>query len=147
MSRKLFLDTNILLDAAIGGRPGWSAAILLIEELVHEDVVGYIAASSLKDVYYVLTEYVGETEAREFIASLEDLLEIVSVDDAICRIAIASDEPDYEDGVIRACAESDPVDFIISKDKDAFARSSIKRLSAQDYLDLFCPIEEVDLSS
>lgn len=145
MSRKLFLDTNILLDAAIGERPGWLAATLLIDEFLHEDVQGYIAASSLKDVYYILTKCVGEEEARAFMSSLADLFEIVSVDAAICRVAIASDEPDYEDGVIRACAESVPVDFIISRDTNAFARSAIKRLSAQDYLDLFCEIKEIDL--
>lgn len=46
---------------------------------------------------------------------------------------------------LRACAESVPVDFIISRDGKAFARSFIKRLSAQDYINLFCEVEEVHL--
>lgn len=144
MSRKLLLDTNILLDAAIAERPGWTAATLLIEEFLHEDVKGYIAASSLKDVYYILTKCADEKEARQFIASLADLFEIVAVDNAICRMAINSDEPDYENGVVRACAESIPADFIISRDEDAFTRSPIRRLSSKEYLDLFCDVEEVD---
>ena len=74
-----------------------------------------------------------------------DLFEAVPVDEPLCRVALLSDEPDFEDGVIRACAESAPVDFIVSRDEGAFARSSIRRLSAQEYLYLFCEVEEVRL--
>ncbi|WP_165046264.1 PIN domain-containing protein [Adlercreutzia sp. ZJ138] len=143
MSRKLLVDTNILLDAAMGERPGWAAATMLIDEITYEDVHGYVCAGSLKDVYYVLTKYADEKAAREFIVALMDLFEVVAIDYALCHIAATSDEPDFEDGLIRACAESVPVDFIISRDEKAFKRSPIKRLSAQDYLDLFCEVDEV----
>lgn len=144
MSRKLLVDTNILLDAAMGERPGWAAATLLVDEILYEDVIGYVCAGSLKDVYYILTKYADEIAAREFVVAVMDLFEVVAVDRTLCRIAALSDEPDFEDGLIRACAESVPVDFIISRDEGAFARSPIKRLSAQDYLDIFCEVEEVD---
>lgn len=58
-----------------------------------------------------------------------------------CVCHALSDEPDFEDGIIRACAEAAGADFIISRDERAFARSPIKRLSAQEYIDLFVPTE------
>ncbi len=146
MSKNLFLDTNILLDAAIGSRPEWAYAIMLFDEFLYEDTKGYIAASSLKDVYYILTKCVSEQDAREFISSLIDIFDLVPVNSSICRMAVASNEPDYEDGVIRACAESVPVDFIISRDESAFLRSPIKRFSAKDYLELFSKVEEQQLT-
>ena len=145
MSRRLLVDTNVLLDAAMGERPGWAAATLLIDELAHEDVKGYVSALSLKDVYYVLSKYSDEASAREFVLALLDLFEVVAVDAALCRMAAFSSEPDFEDGIIRACAESVPVDFIVSRDENAFKKSPVKRLSAQDYADLFCEVEEVEL--
>lgn len=145
MSRKLLVDTNILLDAAMGERPGWSAATFLMDEFAYEDVRGYVAAGSLKGVYYVLTKYADEPSARQFVLAVLDLFEVVAVDGALCRVAALSDEPDFEDGLIRACAEQVSVDYIISRDEKAFARSPVKRLSAQDYLDLFCEVEEVSL--
>ncbi len=144
MTRRLLIDTNVLLDAAMDERPGWTAATLLIDELAYEDVVGYVSALSLKDVYYVLTKYADECAARSFILAAMELLIVTGVDGALCRLAALSDEPDFEDGIIRACAESLPVDFIISRDEKAFARSPIRRLSAQEYVDLFCATEEVD---
>lgn len=145
MSRKLLIDTNILLDAAMGERPGWAAATLLMDELAYGDADGFVAGVSFKDVYYVLTKYAGEGPAREFVLAAMDLCEVSPVDGSTCRLAALSDEPDFEDGLIRACAESIPADYIISRDETAFARSAIKRLSAQEYVDLFCDVEEVEL--
>lgn len=145
MRKKLLVDTNILLDAAMKEREGWTAATLLMDEFAYEEATGYVSALSLKDVYYVLTKYADESSAREFVIAAMDLFEVVGIDAAVCRIAALSNEPDFEDGLIRACAESIPADFIISRDKTAFARSPIKSLSAQEYIDLFCDIEVIDL--
>lgn len=57
-----------------------------------------------------------------------------------------SNEPDFEDGLIRACAEHVGVDYIISRDEAAFAKSPIKRLSPRQYLDEFCEVEDVELA-
>lgn len=145
MRRRLFVDTNILLDAAMSERPCWSAATLLMDEFAYGEAEGYVSALSLKDVYYVLTKYADEEAAREFVCAAMDLFGVVGVDASICHTAAVSDEPDFEDGLIRACAESVPVDFIISRDEGTFARSPLKRLSAQDYLDFFCKPEEVKI--
>lgn len=145
MTRRLLIDTNILLDAAMGERPGWTAATLLVDELVYEDVIGYVSALSLKDIYYVLSKYADERAARSFVLATMDLLTVADVDGTLCRLAALSDEPDFEDGIIRACAEDLSVDFIISRDEKAFARSPIRRLSAQECIDLFCTTEEIDL--
>lgn len=144
MTRRLLIDTNILLDAAMEERPGWTAATLLVDELVYEDVIGYVSALSLKDIYYVLSKYADERAARSFVLATMDLLTVADVDGALCRLAALSDEPDFEDGIIRACAEDLSVDFIISRNEKAFARSPIRRLSAQEYVDLFCATEEID---
>ncbi len=147
MSRKLLLDTNILLDIAICERSNWGAATLLIDEFAFGNAEGYVSALSLKDVYYILTKYTNEASARDFVKAIADAFVVLPVDEALCRLAILSDEPDFEDGLIRACAENASVDFIISRDSDAFASSSIRRLSAQEYLELFCDVETVDLPS
>lgn len=145
MSKKALIDTNIILDAAMSERPDWAYAVMLLDEIAYGKLVGYIAATSLKDVYYVLCKYFGEPAAREFVAAAIDAFTIIGVDGALCRASICSNEPDFEDGVIRACAEQEGVDFIISRDEKAFLKSSIKRLSARDYVELFCEYEEIAL--
>lgn len=145
MSKKLLVDTNILLDSAIGERSGWGYAVLLMDEFAYSKAKGYVSSLSLKDVYYILSKYADEKSAREFILAVLDLFEVVSVDSTVCRMAALSDEPDFEDGIIRVCAEQIGADLIISRDEHAFERSTIKRLSAQEYLELFCDVEEIKM--
>lgn len=145
MPRKILLDTNILLDAAMLERPERTAALLLLEEVAYNQAQGFLCPLSLKDVYYILSKYSNEAEARGFIKNALVLFDTVTVDQELCIQAANSDEPDFEDGIVRACAETAGVDFIISRDAAAFRKSPIKRLSAEEYLRLFCDIEDIEL--
>lgn len=118
---------------------------MLMDEFAYSKAQGYVSSLSLKDAYYILSKYANEPSAREFVLAAIDLFEVVAVDATVCRMAALSDEPDLEDGIIRVCAEQVDADFILSRDKHAFERSSIRRLSAQEYLQLFCDIEEIEL--
>ncbi len=145
MSRKALIDTNILLDACMSERPDWAYAVMLLDEIAYGKLDGFIVSTSLKDAYYVLTKYADESTAREFVLAALDAFEVVGVDAALCRLAACSDEPDFEDAIVRMCAEASGVDFIISRDVKAFARSPIKRIDAREYTELFCDVEQVDL--
>lgn len=145
MNRKLLVDTNIFLDVAINAREGHVPGVLLWDEFLYGEAEGYIAATSLQDIYFILSKYEGESRSRGFIEAILKIFQVVPVDALICNTAIRSNEPDFEDGIVRECAESIPVDFIISRDKNAFGRSYIKSLTAQEYLDFFCDIEEIEL--
>ena len=145
MTRKALLDTNILLDACMGERPDWAWAVMLLDEIAYNRLDGYIASTSLKDAYYILTKYADEPTAREFVLAALDLFEVAGVDAGLCRQAAMSNEPDFEDGVIRACAEQANVDFIISRDERAYRKCAIKRLDAHDYAELFCETIEAKL--
>ena len=146
-THKALLDTNILLDAAMRERPGWAAAQLLLDEIAFGKLEAFVAATSLKDVYYVLGKYQDTSFAEEYIAAALDAFSLVAVDESMCRAALQSDEPDFEDGIVRACAESVQADFIISRDTAAFKTTKIRRLTAQEYVDAFCSVEEVLLDS
>ena len=145
MSRTALLDTNYLLDLVLAERPGHAAALMLFDEISLGELRALVCATSLKDAYYVASKYADEPSARKLVASMLEFFHIANVDEAICLSAISSNEPDFEDGIICACAEAAQVDFIISRDEGAFARSRLKRLSAQDYLDLFAEREETGL--
>ena len=147
MSRKALIDTNILLDAAMSERPDWEFAVMLLDEIAYGGLEGMVAATSLKDVYFVLSKYADEPSAREFVKAAIEAFTVVAVDGALCRTASYGNEPDFEDGIIRACAEHEAVSFIISRDEKAFLKSPVKRLSAREYVDLFCDYAEVELET
>ena len=71
---------------------------------------------------------------RKAVEWLTKLLAIGPIGAEECLDALGSNEPDFEDGLIRSCAELNDVDFIISRDKDAFAGSTVRCVTAREYL-------------
>ena len=102
MSSKVLLDTNVMLDLALARPEGFDAAATIAEAVAYEEVVAYVCATSLKDLYYILSKAMGEKHARTYIKAVMDDFIICSVDYALCRQAADSDEPDFEDGLVRA---------------------------------------------
>jgi len=145
MRRRVLIDTNIVLDAAMGERSEHAPALFLLDEAVYGELDVLIAGTSLKDAYYILSKYADEPSARKFVCSLLEIAKPVAVDSACLYTAAHSDEPDFEDGIIRACAEKERADFIISRDEKAFRTCSTRKVSALEYLELFSDAQSVQL--
>ena len=134
---KLLLDTNFLLDIVEPGRPDEEAAVTLFKALVSGDLEGLVAASSLKDLYYLVRKWQGDQAARDWLRVFMRVFTVTELDIEACAVAVDSDEPDFEDGCIRAIAEREMVDCIITRDGKAFLRSRVKSFTAKDFLALF----------
>ena len=94
--------------------------------------------SSLKDVYYVLCKhYMKEIDARNALWDIYSVFDLVDLDAMLVLDSLESDEPDYEDGIIRAAANALQVDAIISYDEKAFRKSKIPKMTAKEVLEAF----------
>lgn len=143
MSR-LLLDTNCLMDALVKGRPGCSEAREVIRRCNGMGDFGMACSLSFKDVYYLLGRYYGEPRAREMTSAIMGEVAIAPVSSEECDEAMRSGEPDFEDGIVRACAEHNDADFIITRDAKAFRGSRVPAISAAEYLDVVRRREEAE---
>ena len=137
MTSKLLLDTNVLIDYAVENRPAHGKATELMERIARTEELGYVTSGSLKDFYYICRKHLGEPGCRALVRQFLVLLEVLPVGAAECHDSAYSDEPDFEDGLIRAVAERNGADFIITRDSGAFARSTARSMTAERYLELF----------
>ena len=138
-SRRVLLDTNILVDYLDARRAKHSLARELVHAALGAGMALAAAASSYKDMYYILRRSLkDEVGARGLIRGLIECVPITAVDLRAADLApaIASNEPDFEDGIVRTLAEAWGASFIISRDERAFAGSSIPRVSAREFLEL-----------
>ena len=135
---KLLLDTNVLLDFMVPERPESDAAVEIIRRCSNGHDVGYVCAGSLKDAYYVACKYLGEQAARDFIRAFLGALSVAPLDEAMCKIAANSNEPDFEDALVRATAEHLGANLILTRDAKAYERSTVRAVSPQQFVNLFC---------
>ena len=131
---RLLFDTNVLLDAVCPGRPEQKETHRLLARSNGDGDLGIACALSLKDVYYVMQKRFDEPTARKAVEWLTNLLVIGPIGAEECLSALASNEPDFEDGLVRSCAELNDVDFIVTRDAKAFAGTPIRHVTPREYL-------------
>lgn len=131
---RILLDTNILLDSIIPNRPQHDEALALLRWCNGSGDYGFAAATSFNDAYYILCRAYSEAIAREALENLLGLVAVAPVSAEECDRSLRSNEPDFEDGLVRACAELNGADFIITRDEDAFVGSKVKSVTAKEFL-------------
>ena len=131
---RILLDTNILLDSVIPNRPQHDEALALLRWCNGSGDYGFAAATSFNDAYYILCRAYSEAIAREALENLLGLVAVAPVSAEECDRSLRSNEPDFEVGLVRACAELNGADFIITRDEDAFVGSKVKSVTAKEFL-------------
>ena len=131
VKRRLLLDTNIVLDYCDAARADHEATCRFIRDSVERSVALLVTVGSLKDVYYVLRRlYASEPLARQVVGKLvAGPLTAVDLKASYAKLALESDEPDFEDGLVRAAAETEGVFAIITRGGRAFVGSAVPAMS------------------
>ena len=139
VKRRLLLDTNVVLDYCDAARADHEATCRFIRDSVERSVALLVTVGSLKDVYYVLRRlYASEPLARQVVGKLvAGPLTAVDLKASYAKVALESNEPDFEDGLVRAAAETEGVFAIITRDGRAFGGSAVPAMSVVRYLELF----------
>ncbi len=131
-----FLDANALIYWVYPGSPFHKEVSDFLDKAMNGTSSVYALSSSLNEIYYALhSHYMSENDARASIRDIAEVLDLVDLTGAFVFSALDSDEPDYEDGLIRAAAEALQVDALVTYDKKAFARSTIPAMTAREALE------------
>ena len=134
MSSFLF-DSNALVYWVYPGSPYHEEVSRLLHRTLAARGTVYALASSLNEIYYALhRHYMSEGDARASIREVAEVFDLVDLTGSLVFCALDSNEPDYEDGLIRAAAEALQVDAIVSYDKKAFRQSFVPSKTAREVL-------------
>lgn len=129
----MLFDANALLYWVYPASPFHDDVSQLLQEAFQSDASCYTLSSSLNEIYYALhSHYMSEEDARASIRDIAETFDLVDLTGPLVFSAIDSDEPDYEDGLIRGAAEALQTDAIVSYDKKAFRNSFIPKLTASE---------------
>ncbi|MEH1948349.1 MAG: PIN domain-containing protein [Nostoc sp.] len=130
---RVLFYTNVLLDALLAREPFVEDAAFLLETVESGQVEGFISATTVTDVHYLVGRQTKSTEvAIAAVTQLLILMEICAVDRSVLEQAIALRLTDFEDAVQVASAMKLGLEAIITRDLDGFIGSPIPVLSPKD---------------
>lgn len=132
--KKIFLDTNIILDF-LGEREGFYEASAKIMTLADKKKIQvYTSPSSISNVFYVLTRYENSKIALEKIRKFKLLCSMSVMDDEVVEKAIHSNFKDFEDAMQYFSALASNCDVIITRNEKDFKNALIPVMNAESYL-------------
>jgi predicted nucleic acid-binding protein len=134
MSKKLFLDTNIILDL-LGEREPFYIPSAQLATLADQKKIKLIASPiSFATVNYFLTKSEGMSNAKEKLRKFKILCDIAAITESIVEKALHSEFNDFEDALQYFCALDSKCDIIITRNQKDFKHALLPVMSAEEYI-------------
>ncbi|WP_035990344.1 PIN domain-containing protein [Leptolyngbya sp. KIOST-1] len=117
---KVLVDTNIVLDVILEREPFVESATDLFALIENGKIQGYIAATTITNIFYIVRKLEGREVALDAIARLLRGFNLCAVESQVIQRALELNLPDFEDGVQLACAVLGNLDAIAIRDGGDF---------------------------
>jgi len=132
---KIFIDTNVFLDALLNRDNGLSKK--LIQHLEKQNIEISLSDVSVINIAYIIRKDFSKDEIKEIVDILLKKHTIVCASGKIIENANRSKFKDFEDGVQYFCAKEIEADLIISNNKKDFIESEIFVFKADEFYALY----------
>ena len=132
---KVLIDTNVWVDIILNRPQFVDASKGAVMACIEDGVEMLFTATSAKDVFYFAQRSAGADAAYRALDLLFELATLASVDEVVCKRAISLERPDFEDGIIAACALVEHVDAVITRDEGAFCDQPFQRFTPMGFLE------------
>ena len=133
---KVLVDTNVLLDFLLEREPFKKDAEELFAAIDSGQIIGYITATTLTDIFYIARKHTRSLElAREAVSSTLETMTICPVNRNVLEAAFASGLKDFEDAVQIYSAIAQNLDAIVTPDTKGFVSSPIPVYTVQKLLE------------
>lgn len=131
---RVLVDTDVWLDVALG-RDGHDTSLAALYGCIDDGIIMTAAATTLRDAFTIASAADGRTIAYEMLERLMDLAEILPVDSIVCRSALQLRLSSYGDSIIAACARTENIDLVITRNTEPFLSLGIPASTPDEFIE------------
>ncbi len=132
--KKLFVDSDILLDILLKRQPFDKFTGLLLEESRTRQLNINTSTLIFANIHYIITKNFNKNIAKEQLKILSGILKILPLEPDDIIKALNSEHSDFEDTVQFFIAQKHECDLIISRNIKHYKKFNIPVLTAADFL-------------
>ena len=137
---RVFLDTNILMDTLIIGRPSHETSLKVIDQPASGEIRFSISVLSIADLVYSCRKHFTHEYLLSKVVFFQKRWRILELSAFNIYEAVKSDCPDFEDALQISIAESDCDVIVTNNTKDFKGYTTLEVLTPQEFLDkISCP--------
>lgn len=131
----VLVDTNVWVDIVLKRPEFFEESFGSVMACIDRGVRVLVVGTSVKDVFYWAEKSAGSDAGYRALHMLFDIAEVATVDDPVCKRALSLEKPDYEDGIVAACALIEHADAIVTRDKAAFKDVGVPKYAPSELIE------------
>lgn len=132
---KLFIDSDVVIDFFTDREPHANPASELFELNEKGDVVLYLSAVSINNIYYIVRKFLGHKKTLEVVETLTEMTEIIGTTKKEILQALKNSFSDYEDSIQYSSALTiKGLDAIITRNIKDYKNSNIAVMTPLSFL-------------
>jgi len=120
---KAFIDTNLVLDVLAERRPFYETSARIWELVESRDLKGYLSATSITDIFYILNKQLGPEKAYYFVNKIMMVFDITSVSQGDVRKALNLGFKGFEDALQVVCAKKIGAQYLITRNTQDYQQA------------------------
>ena len=135
---KIFLDTNVIVDALTLRDYDYRPSQKIIRHIVAKNISGYICSKQITDIYYIFRKYFkNERDIRDAVNTIVEFSEVLPFLKGDILACLKTEMPDFEDAIIYEVAKVNMIPIIITNNINHFRGCQTMVLTPQQFLDMF----------
>ena len=123
MIKKVFIDTDIILDVALAREPFFSSSKTILAMAENNIIIGNISSNCVANIYYILRKSGGDNKARKFILNIVKYITVIAID--------------HQDALQHSSAVESRCEYIITRNIEDYKSSKIKVLLPEEFIVMF----------
>lgn len=137
MIKKVFIDTDIILDVVLARKPFFTNSKMILVMAENNMIIGNISSNCIANLYYILRKIGGDSNARKFISGLVSYITVITIDHQNVLDALKSKISDFEDALQNYSAIEHQCEYIITRNIHDYKNSKLKIILPEDFIQLF----------
>ena len=133
---KVFVDSDIVLDLLSGREPHYKYAAELFSMADENSIKIYVSSLTFANVNYILSRQLTAGQARKMLLKFKTIINVLSVNDKIIELALASDFHDFEDAIQYNTAIENGISTLLTRNLKDYKKADIAIMTAQQYLNI-----------
>lgn len=137
MIKKVFIDTDILLDVALAREPFFPASKMILAMAENNIFIGNVSSNCIANIYYILRKSGGDSNARKFISNIVKYITVITIDHQNVLEALRSKFSDFEDALQHYSAVENQCEYIITRNIEDYKNSKIKVVLPEEFITMY----------
>jgi predicted nucleic acid-binding protein len=132
--KKVFLDTDILLDLILQREKFFQSPAIVFEMAARKELSLHVSSLSFSNLFYILRKSYSSSQSINILKKLSAELRILSVNSGVVMKALDSSFKDFEDAIQYFSALNNGMDVILTRNIKDYKLAEIPVVTADEFI-------------